>query len=280
MASLKQITSLLNKLYPLHHADHAWDNVGLLVPTERIIKKILLTVDLTQDVCDEAIKGNADLIIAYHPFLFKKFNRINPNDTQHQSLMKLMKQDVGVYCPHTSVDAAKNGVNDWLVSGLALKKDILKVDVIEPVQPKGDETEKDVEGVGMGRYVEFNQSIPLEEMLERIKKSLNLQMVQYACLKDTFKDKQIKSVAICAGSGGGVFSALHKQGKKADLYYTGELSHHEGLALKEQGKVVVICGHSNTERGWLKWLQNKLIATENVQIVLSQSDEDVYQPFI
>lgn len=125
--SKKNITTLVNaieKVYPKAYADSSWDNTGLLINSSlattkslaaKINTKCLLTIDLTSEVCDEAIRKKVDLVISYHPFIFPKWNSIN-STTQHESAIKLIQSGISVYSPHTAVDAVKNGMNDYLVS--------------------------------------------------------------------------------------------------------------------------------------------------------------------
>ncbi|KAF8551094.1 NGG1p interacting factor 3 [Imleria badia] len=68
--------------------------------------------------------------------------------------------------------------------------------------------------------------------------------------------REVRTVAICAGSGGSVLD-----GVDADVYFTGEMSHHEVLAAVAAGRYVVLCGHTNTERGYLPILASKLSST-------------------
>ena len=84
-------------------------------------------------------------------------------------------------------------------------------------------------------------------------------------------DSSIQSVAVCAGSGSSVL-----RGVKADLWVTGEMSHHEVLDATHRGATVVLCEHSNTERGYLLHLQDVLTERlENkVQVDVSVSDKD------
>jgi putative NIF3 family GTP cyclohydrolase 1 type 2 len=88
----------------------------------------------------------------------------------------------------------------------------------------------------------------------------------------------IRKIAVCAGSGSGVFKALSE---KVDVIVTGELSHHEVLSYVASGTSVILCGHTNTERGYLHTLQRKLadhIAQEygesRVEVIVSKADKD------
>lgn len=259
-STLKVVTDAMNKLYPLKYADNSWDNTGLLVDSSipdvennNVGTKeanILLTIDLTEAVAQEAIDKKCNVIIAYHPFLFRKFNRISPTDnSQHRTLMKLIRNNISIYSPHTSVDAANGGVNDWLVEGISAGSKILKTEVIIP-------DKSGIEGVGMGRTVQFENSITLTEFIKRAKNSLNLQYIQCATRNKLFDEVKIKKIALCAGSGISVFNSYKND--DIDLYYTGEMSHHEMLSIVEShGKTVILGGHCNTERGFLA---NKMCA--------------------
>ncbi len=82
----------------------------------------------------------------------------------------------------------------------------------------------------------------------------------------------LKSIAVCAGSGSSVL-----KGVKADLYVTGEMSHHEVLDCTHKGKTVILCDHSNTERGFLAQVLKPKLQTlleDQVEILVSQTDTD------
>jgi len=181
------------------------------------------------------------------------------------SLLKCVAAGVSVFCPHTSLDSAKGGVNDWLAQAFSR---YFRPGNIQPLAQKiGEEP-----GVGLGRIVTLDQPTPLATLLPDIKKHLGIRHVQVA---DAAKD--VYTIAICAGSGGSAFANV-----KADLYWTGEMSHvqHEVLAAVARGSNVVLCGHSNTERGYLPLLQQKLTnglaewGAEDVEVVVSLKDKD------
>ncbi|XP_074047770.1 NIF3-like protein 1 [Macrotis lagotis] len=127
---------------------------------------------------------------------------------------------------------------------------------------------------GMGRLCTLAESVSLATMIEQIKDHLKLLHVRLALGVGKTLESQVKVVALCAGSGSSVL-----RGVEADLYLTGEMSHHDVLDATAQGINVILCEHSNTERGFLSELQNTLAAhLENkVNIVLSERDRDPLQ---
>ncbi|EMD66554.1 hypothetical protein COCSADRAFT_35061 [Bipolaris sorokiniana ND90Pr] len=113
------VVRAMRKLYPRELADNSWDNTGLLLEapfnaSRRQSNTVLLTIDLTKAVADEAIALNSSIIIAYHPIIFRGLKSLTLADTQQQSLLRLASHGISVYCPHTALDAAPGGLGDWL----------------------------------------------------------------------------------------------------------------------------------------------------------------------
>jgi len=151
-----------------------------------------------------------------------------------------------VFSPHTALDSVKGGINDWLAS--------IVVDGIQGSFEKhyvGAAKEDDLGGEG--RLVRLENEVGMDDLVAKIKRSLKLDKVQVAY--STTRDlQQVKSVAMCAGSGGSMLL-----GADADVYFTGEMSHHEVLAAVASGHNVILCGHTNTERGYLPTLALQLL---------------------
>ncbi|KAM3124816.1 YbgI/family dinuclear metal center protein [Candidozyma auris] len=263
-------TNAIQKLYPVKLADKSWDNTGLLVDSssecgENETCKILLTIDLTQNVANEAIAKGANMVVAYHPFIFRGLKSITTEDPQQRSLLKLIQNHVSVYSPHTAVDSAKGGVNDFLADGIVKNTRVKSRSVIQP--------DAEEEGCGMGRLIELQEPASLEKLVENVKSSQSLKHVQVGVGRNLQRSHPVSTIAICAGSGGSVF-----RGVKADLYYTGELSHHEALYFTESGSSVIACNHSNTERAFLKVLAKQLKKQlPEADIDISTEDRDPYE---
>jgi len=116
---LSTILKSLNEIAPLASAE-PWDNVGLLAGDPRqTISKILLTIDHTPAVAEEARNLNCDLIIAYHPPIFSAVKRMTA-DGPGALIHDAIRRGVAIYSPHTAWDAAKGGTNDFLADCLSL----------------------------------------------------------------------------------------------------------------------------------------------------------------
>lgn len=108
------IVDTLDKIAPKYLAEN-WDNVGLLIGSPaQAVSKILVALDVTESVVEQAISIDADMIIAHHPIFFKGIKNIRTDLPQGRLLARLIKNDIAVYAAHTNLDIADGGVNDIL----------------------------------------------------------------------------------------------------------------------------------------------------------------------
>lgn len=97
------------------------DPIGLHVGTlNKKIERVLVTLDVNEEVVDEAIAKGAELIIAHHPPIFRPLKNLQTDFPQGRLMEKLIKHDIAVYAAHTNLDVAKGGVNDLLADALGL----------------------------------------------------------------------------------------------------------------------------------------------------------------
>lgn len=118
---LKALLSSLNDFASLSFAE-SWDNVGLLVEPSppHTVSTLFLTNDLTEEVMEEALQKKADLILSYHPPIFRPMKRITWKSWKERLVIRALENRVGIYSPHTAYDAAPQGVNHWLAKGLGV----------------------------------------------------------------------------------------------------------------------------------------------------------------
>ena len=119
--TLSPLLTALQQIAPLEHAE-PWDNVGLLLgDPQQTISSVLLAIDYTPDVAAEAIESKCNVVIAYHPPLFKPINRLTA-DGHNRLLFEAARRGIAIYSPHTAWDAAPGGANDFLADVLMLKQ--------------------------------------------------------------------------------------------------------------------------------------------------------------
>jgi len=350
------VVNSMRKLYPEVLADKSFDNTGLLLeapfnPSQRRANSVLLTIDLTKAVAEEAIANNHSIVVAYHPIIFRGLKSLTLADSQQSTLLRLATQGISVYSPHTAVDAIPGGMADWLCDIVTGNLDAPEPETHTTGADANDspESETDVttsedtsatstkphspppnkaltddpfispksqskdcktsptstqrtyskpayptatpvsntplhpstishtrtvinpsplpslsaanapaqsshytaQNTGAGRLISFATPQPLTDLIERIAlgvgspKGFPVAIPQSTTVED---HKAIRSIAVCPGSGSSVLRSVFGS---ADLIFTGELSHHEALAVTEQGGCVVSLFHSNSERGYL-----------------------------
>lgn len=116
----RELVELMQAIAPLEYAE-GWDKVGLLVGdgARAIAGPVVLTIDLSQAVMNEAIKLKAGAIVAYHPPIFEPLSRITDATPRQRVILRAIEHDIAIYSPHTALDAVPHGVTDWLCEGLS-----------------------------------------------------------------------------------------------------------------------------------------------------------------
>lgn len=134
---LGEVVRVLERLAPTRFAED-WDNVGLLVePADaRAVTQVLFTIDLTEPVFAEALSLGAELIVAYHPPIFRGLKRLTQSTPPERVVSQALSEGIAIYSPHTAVDAAPGGVNDWLcdVLGAGESRPITQTLELDPEQ--------------------------------------------------------------------------------------------------------------------------------------------------
>ena len=116
----KELISAFDSFAPPYLANE-WDNVGLLVGTpDWSSNKILLTIDLTEAVMQEAISLNINTIVSYHPPIFNPLKSVTNRSFKERIVLDAILHKIAIYSPHTSLDVARGGVNDWIVEGIGV----------------------------------------------------------------------------------------------------------------------------------------------------------------
>ncbi|KAJ9058768.1 hypothetical protein DSO57_1008844 [Entomophthora muscae] len=271
MSLLKRTISALEKHAPLSLAERSWDNVGLLAeaPIPRAnANKIFLTIDLTQETLLEAIQTpGVGVIISYHPPIFRALKQLTLADNKQNIILNSIAHGISIYSPHTALDSCLNGINDWIASGLGPLKTCV------PITEKHDAPEGQ-EGSGKGRICTLKEAVSFSELVQRVKTHFKLEHVRIARAPQHFADDKspsISTIGICAGSGSTVLS-----GVKADIYLTGEMSHHELLSATSDNTSVILCEHSNSERGYLAQVLRPVLlnALSDIEVLVSGIDKD------
>jgi dinuclear metal center YbgI/SA1388 family protein len=118
--TVHDITSIIEEFAPLGYQE-SYDNAGLLVGSKsNKVNGVLLAIDVTPEVIDEALARDADLIIAHHPIIFKGLKRLTGSNYVEQTVIKAIKHGISIYCAHTNLDNVWNGVSTAAANKLGL----------------------------------------------------------------------------------------------------------------------------------------------------------------
>ncbi len=366
------VMNAMEQIAPLDYACD-WDNVGLLIGSPKWSgSPIMLTIDLTHEVLEEAIEKKVKFIVAYHPAIFEPMKTLTDQNTKQQIALAAARAGISVYSPHTALDAAPGGLNDWLVEGLG-SGDVRALDVYE-AQPESEQCKivtfcppnaadslrnslasvgagkigdyelcsfetpgrgtflggessnpsvgekgvlerieevrlemvcsakslalavmslrefhpyeeppieiyplqkKPMRNIGIGRRIVLDQPFSLAEIVKRIKAQLGIDYLLATHGQNA--PRKFRTIGLCAGAGGTVLDEAIKQG--CELFFTGEMRHHDVLSAQARGCTIILAGHSNTERGYQKILQKKLRkALPKAKVLISRADVEPIQP--
>lgn len=257
MTTIHDIASAMESLAPLELAEK-WDNVGLLVGKyDAQVKRVMIALDMDSKTALEAVEKKADLVITHHPIMLEPINRITDRTARGPIIMQLIKHDVAMYAAHTNLDSADGGVNDILAERLGLLD-------VEKLWTQGFD--------GNARTGFLQKQMSLGEFCTFVKERLNSAVIK--CVGD--KDKQVKKVALCGGSGAFMLKAAFES--SCDVLLTGEAKYHDEQAAYELGIALVEAGHYETEavvcEAIKEYLQSKF---KDVEIFISDRKTTYYE---
>ena len=233
----RDVISCLEKIAPRCLAEK-WDNVGLLAGREdKEINKILLALDPTSEVVEEAVNGGVDLLITHHPLIFSGMKSVTTKDIIGKRVFKLIYKDICYYAMHTNFDVM--GMADAVADQLELEKcQVLDVTFQDEISKEG-----------IGRIGELSRTMSLEECAKYVKEKCKLTSVRVFGAPD----KLIDTVALIPGSGKDYVDLAIEKG--AQVVVTGDIGHHNGLDAVEKGIAVIDAGHYGLEKIFASYME-------------------------
>lgn len=245
MTLVNDVFEYLNGIAPVS-LKMDFDNVGLLVGDGKAeVGKILVALDITDEVIDEAISFGAELIVSHHPLIFTPMKSVLSTDLVGRKLIKLIKNGISAICMHTNLDIAECGVNDALIKILGG----VPMGYLEYTGTDSDDVPH-----GCGRIGELQNDMPLCDFLKLCKSALNSNGLRYhdAGLK-------VKRLAVMGGSGGDCVSLAKALG--CDTYVTSDIKYNAFLDAKELCINLIDADHFCTENVIVPVLHEKLCAS-------------------
>lgn len=262
MAAVKEIFTYLDSIAPFH-TQMDFDNAGLLLGhPEWEVGSVLVALDVTCEVAQEAARRKCGLIVSHHPVIFHPLKSVTPTDPTGKLVSLLLQRRIAVISAHTNLDVAQGGVNDALM-------DALGIPVKGILEPMG---ELDGQPYGLGRWGVLQEEMTPAEFAKGVKRALHARGARAVLGKSP-----VRTVAVCGGAGGDLVARAAALG--ADAYVTADVKYHEFLEAKERGMTLIDGGHFATENVVVPVLQHRLAARferEGVDVFCSKRHKEAY----
>ena len=217
---IKDIICAVEKYAPVEIA-YEWDNVGLMIGNPATdAKGVLLCLDVTSEVIDEAIKWGCNMILSHHPYIFHSMKNIDLSTSKGRDIEKIIQNQLIIYSAHTNLDFAEYGVNYYLskiVSEIINKK-----------------------------------NITLRKFTEGLKNNLGSSYVKITYGRQAdgsySQDDDVveKADFMCSCGACGKFTEDILE-KRPQIFITGEIGYNDALMLTQSGITVIEAGHYDTE---------------------------------
>ncbi len=262
---IKDVICALERFAPLPLQED-YDNAGLQVGlTEAEVSGVLLCLDVTEQIIEEAAQKGCNLIVAHHPLIFRKLARISDENYVQRCAISAIKKDITIVAMHTNLDSAKGGVNYMIARRLGLLPDSIEL--------LGAHTVDDVEG-GIGIVGELPEPMTAEAYIHKVKETFNAECV----MTNELLNRPVKRIAICSGAGSFMLSQAIKA--KADAFLTGEMHYHEYFDHEQEIQITVI-GHYESEQ-YTKELLGEIInkACPDVRTLVTEQNTNPIKYFV
>jgi len=251
---VKEIFDYLDKKAPVAYKMD-FDNPGFLVGDAKWpVEKIVLALDITDEVIDEAIGAGAGLIVSHHP-LFFSLKSVNSETSTGARAVRMIENKIAGICMHTNLDAVHEGVNDALARELGLGN-------IEAFEMSG--TDENGNFYGIGRIGTLNEPLTMDWFLPHVKSALDGNGLRY---HDA--GRPVSRVAVCGGSGGNYLELAAQLG--CDTYVTSDVKYDTFLDAKRMGINIIDADHFCTENVVIPVLERWLKAEfPELELIISK----------
>ena len=219
---VRDIISVIEDLAPAS-IQESWDNSGLVIGSpEQEVKGVLIGLDCTPRLVDEAVSCGADMIVTHHPLIFGGLKKISPKDPVGLAVIKAVSAGIAA---HTTADKVLGGVSGTMARRLGLVN-------ISVLDEEGD-------GVGLGAVGDLEEPVGSEEFIEKVKKAFNLPVVRCSSPSGI----TVRRVAMCGGSGSSLIPNAISSGAQA--FICGDVSYHHFFT--PNGFMIMDIGHFEGE---------------------------------
>lgn len=245
--TIREIISTLEAFAPLDLQED-FDNAGVQVAINSCpdaldaqLTGVLVCLDITEQVIDEAIAKNCNMVVSHHPLIFQPLKRVCGQTYQQRCVAKAILAGITLYSAHTNLDNASGGVNHIIASMLGLNN-------LQWLEPRGSEG-------GSGVIGELPVPMTAMQLLLSLKTLFKVDALFNNCRGNSAfaeqksvcgtiaVEKEIRKVALCGGAGAFLMGKAREMG--ADAFITGEIHYHDYFG---QDMLLVEMGHYQSEQ--------------------------------
>lgn len=255
MTQLSELISFSEARWPISNAAD-WDNPGLALgdPTQRI-SRVLLALDMTPSVTEEAVLGGFDLVFTHHPFIFRRLTTLSQGSSRGKVAADCIRANVAVYSAHTNADFAVGGVSETLARTLGLT----------------DLSTLTADGQGVTGNIVPTSLLEFSRRAARV-----LPSCAQGVLVQGDPEREIRRIGLVAGAG----DSYLPQVADLDLFITSDLRHHPASdhrddSVLENGPALMNIPHFSAEWPWLNQASMELKDRfPSVEFVVSEINTD------
>ncbi len=242
--TVKELYERLSLAFP-RELSCEWDRDGLMVcaDTSRPVKRVLVTLDVTGDVIDRAVREGVDVILSHHPLLFHPLTTLSTEDSVSAKALKCVQAGISVMCFHTRADAAHGGVSDRLAELMGLSN---------------------IETIGEEKILRAgNLLAPMDAsaLAARVKEVLGTPMVTVAD-----RGRPIRWLAVAGGEGKDMIALARESG--CDALLAGRIGYHAMQDGAEASITLIEAGHYYTEAPILSVFSDLVHAACDAEVLL------------
>ena len=230
---IREIIDYLHSIAP-NHLQESYDNSGLLVGDYNTeVKGVVVSLDVTEAVLEEAVGLGANMIISHHPIIFGGIKRLVDANYVQRIVKKAIQNDLHLFAIHTNLDnVLHQGVNEKIANKLKLTD----IDVLLPKPSEGEEYR-----IGSGLIGYLEEAMGEMEFLHYLKEKMNVNIIKYTNLLGG----KIQKVALCGGSGRFLLDEAIRQ--EADVFISSDFKYHEYFDA-DRKIIIADIGHYESEQ--------------------------------
>lgn len=224
---IQEIIDALELAAPLRLQEE-YDNSGLQAGfPDRELTGVLVCLDVTEAVLEEAVSRGCNMVVSHHPLLFRPLRTVSDVTYQQRCVVDAIKQDIVIYSSHTCLDNAPGGVNHKIAS-------LLNLPSLRWLQPIAGED------AGSGLVGELPAPMDAADFLALLKSVFGVK----ALLHSELPTSPVKTVALCGGAGAFLMKPARAAG--ADCFISGEFHYHDYF--ENDGMLLAELGHYQSEQ--------------------------------